>query len=253
MPARPDVDRSIRIVEGGAQAPLRHARHRPRRARLLRAAPEGLRGRLGPQADEHRPPPARCCPATRRKSIPGLEFWTVKDHSLGDIWRHSPAFNAYRGTDWMPEPCRSCERKGDRLGRLSLPGARAAARRRGGDGPGLRQVAVPRQDRGAGDAGGGDRSAAGLRVSRARPAGSAPGRGDLVRLRKVWIASIVALASAIPAVAEPAPGRTAARCGDASVRQAAMGQGAGRRVANVCLLASHPRCASGPRSTTRSC
>ena len=39
---------------GGAQAPLRHARHRPRRAGLLRAAPEGLRRRLGPQADERR-------------------------------------------------------------------------------------------------------------------------------------------------------------------------------------------------------
>jgi pyrroloquinoline quinone biosynthesis protein E len=27
---------------------------------------------------------------------------------LTDIWRNSPAFNAFRGTDWMAEPCRSC-------------------------------------------------------------------------------------------------------------------------------------------------
>ena len=41
-----------------------------------------------------------------RRSIPGLEFWSVREHSLADIWRHSPAFNAFRGTDWMQEPCR---------------------------------------------------------------------------------------------------------------------------------------------------
>ena len=55
--------------------------------------------------------PARCCPATPPKSIPGLEFWYVREHSLADIWANSPAFNAFRGTDWMPEPCRSCARR----------------------------------------------------------------------------------------------------------------------------------------------
>ena len=28
-----------------------------------------------------------------------------------DIWRDGAAFNAFRGTDWMKEPCRSCERR----------------------------------------------------------------------------------------------------------------------------------------------
>ena len=55
--------------------------------------------------------PARCCPATPPKSIPGLEFWNVREHSLADIWRNSPAFNAFRGTAWMQEPCRSCARR----------------------------------------------------------------------------------------------------------------------------------------------
>jgi pyrroloquinoline quinone biosynthesis protein E len=35
----------------------------------------------------------------------------VQEHSLAEIWWSSPAFNAFRGTDWMPEPCRSCDRK----------------------------------------------------------------------------------------------------------------------------------------------
>ena len=45
------------------------------------------------------------------RSIPGLEFWSVREHALADIWANSPAFNAFRGTDWMTEPCRSCARR----------------------------------------------------------------------------------------------------------------------------------------------
>jgi PqqA peptide cyclase len=50
-------------------------------------------------------------PCHAAETIPGLDHWSVTDHSLADIWWNSPAFNAFRGTDWMPEPCRSCERK----------------------------------------------------------------------------------------------------------------------------------------------
>ena len=72
---------------------------------------------------------ARCCPATPPKSIPGLEFWIVREHSLADIWANSPAFNAFRGTDWMQEPCASCDAARDRFRRLPLPGLRADRRR----------------------------------------------------------------------------------------------------------------------------
>ncbi|WP_439577402.1 pyrroloquinoline quinone biosynthesis protein PqqE [Elioraea sp.] len=40
-----------------------------------------------------------------------LEWWNVREHALGAIWRDNPGFNAYRGEDWMPEPCRSCDRR----------------------------------------------------------------------------------------------------------------------------------------------
>ena len=56
-------------------------------------------------------PAGKVLPCHAAESIPDLEFWFVQDHSLADIWRKSPAFNAYRGTDWMPELCRTCERK----------------------------------------------------------------------------------------------------------------------------------------------
>lgn len=56
-------------------------------------------------------PSGRVLPCHAAESIPGLEFWNVREHSLADIWGRSPAFNAFRGTDWMREPCRSCERR----------------------------------------------------------------------------------------------------------------------------------------------
>jgi pyrroloquinoline quinone biosynthesis protein E len=40
--------------------------------------------------------------------IPGLEFDNVRDHALDWIWWESEAFNRFRGTSWMKEPCASC-------------------------------------------------------------------------------------------------------------------------------------------------
>lgn len=56
-------------------------------------------------------PSGRVLPCHAAEVIPGLEFWSVRDHALADIWRHAPAFNAFRGTDWMQEPCASCPRR----------------------------------------------------------------------------------------------------------------------------------------------
>jgi pyrroloquinoline quinone biosynthesis protein E len=76
-------------------------------------------------------PSGRVLPCHAAETIPGLEFWSVADHALGDIWHHSPAFNAYRGTSWMREPCRSCDRRekdwgGCRCQALALAGDAAA-------------------------------------------------------------------------------------------------------------------------------
>jgi PqqA peptide cyclase len=56
-------------------------------------------------------PSGKVLPCHAAESIPGLEFWSVREHALADIWAHSPAFNAFRGTDWMREPCISCARR----------------------------------------------------------------------------------------------------------------------------------------------
>ena len=54
-------------------------------------------------------PSGRVLPCHAAETIPGLQFWSVQEHSLRAIWLESPAFQAFRGTDWMAEPCRSCE------------------------------------------------------------------------------------------------------------------------------------------------
>jgi pyrroloquinoline quinone biosynthesis protein E len=56
-------------------------------------------------------PSGRVLPCHAAETIPGLTFWTVHDHSLAEIWAESPAFNAFRGIEWMREPCASCPRK----------------------------------------------------------------------------------------------------------------------------------------------
>jgi len=56
-------------------------------------------------------PAGKVLPCHAAEVIPGLEFWTVREHSLAEIWRSSPAFTAFRGNDWMQEPCRSCAMK----------------------------------------------------------------------------------------------------------------------------------------------
>ncbi len=71
-------------------------------------------------------------PCHAAQTIPHLTFETVRDRPLADIWYHDAAFNAYRGTEWMQEPCRSCERKtvdfgGCRCQAMALAGDAAAA------------------------------------------------------------------------------------------------------------------------------
>jgi PqqA peptide cyclase len=50
-------------------------------------------------------------PCHAAHTLPGLTFDNVRDRPLAEIWRASAAFDAFRGEAWMPEPCRSCERR----------------------------------------------------------------------------------------------------------------------------------------------
>jgi len=64
-------------------------------------------GRLAMVVD----PTGRLLPCHDAGEIPGLEFWNVQTRSVADCWNDAPGMQAYRGTDWMPEPCLSCPEK----------------------------------------------------------------------------------------------------------------------------------------------
>jgi pyrroloquinoline quinone biosynthesis protein E len=56
-------------------------------------------------------PDGAVLPCQTAREIPGLVFPNVRAESLEAIWFESPVFRRFRGTDWLPEPCRSCERR----------------------------------------------------------------------------------------------------------------------------------------------
>jgi pyrroloquinoline quinone biosynthesis protein E len=56
-------------------------------------------------------PAGRALPCHAAESLPGFDFPNVRDTSLAEIWTHSEAFQRFRGTGWMPEPCRACDRR----------------------------------------------------------------------------------------------------------------------------------------------
>jgi pyrroloquinoline quinone biosynthesis protein E len=56
-------------------------------------------------------PDGSALPCHAARQLPGLSFPNVRDHSVDWIWNESPAFNHFRGFEWMKEPCRSCPEK----------------------------------------------------------------------------------------------------------------------------------------------
>ena len=76
-------------------------------------------------------PSGRVLPCHAAETIPDMRFESVADRPLAEIWRDSAAFQRFRGTAWMAEPCRSCDRReidwgGCRCQALALAGDAAA-------------------------------------------------------------------------------------------------------------------------------
>jgi pyrroloquinoline quinone biosynthesis protein E len=56
-------------------------------------------------------PTGKALPCHAAETLPGFTFPSVRTEALADIWMKSDAFARFRGTDWMPEPCRACDRR----------------------------------------------------------------------------------------------------------------------------------------------
>jgi PqqA peptide cyclase len=77
-------------------------------------------------------PKGKVLPCHAAETIPGLVFDYVTEKSLKDIWHANPAFNAYRGYDWMEAPCITCDKMqsckgGCRCQALAIAGRATAA------------------------------------------------------------------------------------------------------------------------------
>jgi pyrroloquinoline quinone biosynthesis protein E len=61
-------------------------------------------------------PAGKVLPCHAAEVIPGMTFENVREKTLEWIWRESASFCRFRGEDWMPEPCRSCDRRAEDFG-----------------------------------------------------------------------------------------------------------------------------------------
>lgn len=61
-------------------------------------------------------PDGAAMPCHAARMLPGLVLPNVADHPLREIWQTSDAFQRFRGTQWMPEPCRSCDSREEDYG-----------------------------------------------------------------------------------------------------------------------------------------
>jgi pyrroloquinoline quinone biosynthesis protein E len=76
-------------------------------------------------------PSGEVLPCHAAQTIPGLAFESVRHKPLVEIWAASEAFERFRGTGWMPQPCRSCDQRevewgGCRCQALAIAGDAAA-------------------------------------------------------------------------------------------------------------------------------
>ena len=61
-------------------------------------------------------PAGKVLPCHAAEVLPGMLFENVREKTLEWIWQQSSSFQRFRGEDWMPEPCRSCDRRREDFG-----------------------------------------------------------------------------------------------------------------------------------------
>lgn len=77
-------------------------------------------------------PSGKALPCHAAETLPGLTFPSVRNQDLIEIWNRTDAFVRFRGTDWMPALCRSCDQReidwgGCRCQALAIAGDAARA------------------------------------------------------------------------------------------------------------------------------
>lgn len=106
LPTREQVDRAAQSVA--------LARGQGSRPEILFVLPDHFRDRPKPcmggwgRKNLVISPDGLVLPCQEAHTLPELEFWKADQRNLRDCWENAPGMNAFRGEDWMQEPCRSC-------------------------------------------------------------------------------------------------------------------------------------------------
>jgi pyrroloquinoline quinone biosynthesis protein E len=114
LPSRAQLDAAAAVV--------REARREGARPELVFVLPDLFAGRPKPcmggwgRRSLVVAPDGTVLPCHEARSLPGLEFWNARERALSACWSDAPGMRAFRGEDWMPEPCRSCPERGRDFG-----------------------------------------------------------------------------------------------------------------------------------------
>jgi pyrroloquinoline quinone biosynthesis protein E len=111
LPTRAQLDRAVAVVAAAGERLRGKVRIPDYHARFPKACMGGW-GRQLMLID----PAGRALPCHAAGVIPGMRFDNVREHTLDWIWQSSEAFQKFRGEAWMPEPCRSCDRRKEDFG-----------------------------------------------------------------------------------------------------------------------------------------
>ena len=115
LPTRAQLDRAVEIVAAAERRLAGHMRIDSVVPDYYAKYPKPCMGGWGRRLMLINPA-GKVLPCHAAEVIPGLEFENAREKSLESIWQESPSFRRFRGEDWMPEPCRTCDRRTEDFG-----------------------------------------------------------------------------------------------------------------------------------------
>lgn len=115
LPTREQLDRSLEILKNAEQRLRGRIRMEYVVPDYYAKYPKACMGGWGRKVLLVTPS-GEVLPCHAAQVIPGMSFENVQALPLRQIWEHSDAFRKFRGEEWMPEPCKSCDRRAQDFG-----------------------------------------------------------------------------------------------------------------------------------------
>jgi PqqA peptide cyclase len=110
LPTREQLDRSLQIIQDAERKLRGRIRVEYVVPDYYAKYPKACMGGWGRKVLLVKPD-GDVLPCHAANVLPGMKFENVQSKSLREIWQQSDAFTKYRGEQWMPEPCRDCDRR----------------------------------------------------------------------------------------------------------------------------------------------